>query len=208
MPLELEAEYVARFPGYVDDVLASGRLPRLGNLRDYIRFRHGIESGQLARGYQPALRSRNPHGMSIESRVSIDAGRDAERVQATLRNSNKNNQRYRLAFFDSVRQKWVDKTVIPDFMPAPQRDASGRFVNARIPGDAVVIADSKYTWDPASQVRLDDQVAAMMILARNHSKPFVFLLGAGRDVSAGIRAFARVEGVDIQVIPDVSGLLP
>jgi hypothetical protein len=207
LPLELEAEYVARFPGYIDDVLASGKLPRLGNLRDYIRFRYGIESGQLARGYQPRLRSRNPHGMSIESRVAIDAGRAAEKTQALLRTSNKNNQPYHLSFFDPVRQKWVQKTVIPDFMPSAQRDAAGRFTNAPTAGDATVIADSKYTWDPAGQVELTDQVAAMMILARNNNKPFVFLLGQSRDVSASVRAFAQAEGVEIHVVLDVSGLI-
>ena len=207
MPLELEAQYVARFPGYIDDALARGNLPRLGNVRDYIRFRYGVESGQLARGYQPQLRSNNPHGMSIESRVAIDAGRAAEKTQGLLRTSNKNNQQYPLSFFDPVRQKWVEKTVIPDFMPSARRDAAGRFTNAATPGDAVVIADSKYTWDPAGQVELTDQVAAMMILARNNNKPFVFLLGQGRDVSASVRAFAQAEGVEIHVVPDVSGLI-
>jgi hypothetical protein len=205
MPLELEAEYVARFPGYIEDTLARGNLPRMGNVRDYIRFRYGVESGQLARGYKAKLRSKNPHGMSIESRLATDAGRSAEKVQGLLRTSNKNNQMYSLSFYDPVRQKWVQKNVIPDFMPTAQKDASGNFANARTAGDAVVIADSKYTWDRANQVELTDQVAAMMVLARNNNKPFVFLLGEGRDVSASVRAFAQAEGVEIHVVPDVSG---
>jgi hypothetical protein len=143
--------------------------------------------------------------MSIESRVAIDAGREAEKMQAMLRTSIKNDQRYSLSFFDPVRQKSVEKVVIPDFMPTGRRDAAGRFVNAATPAEAVIIADSKYTWDPAHQVQLDDQVAAMMILARDNNKPFVFLLGEGRDVSASVRAFAQATGVEIYVVPDVSG---
>lgn len=207
MPLQLEARYVERFPNYVSETLARGHLPRLGNLRDYIRFRYGIESGQLARGYRPTLRAGNPGGMSIEARVAIEAGRDAEKMQALLRTSNKNNQKYLLSFYDPVRQKTVNKTIIPDFMPTGQRDARGHFVNAATAGDAFVIADSKYTWDVTSQVQLDDQVAAMMILARDNNKPFVFLLGEGRDVSASVRAFAQATGTEIYVVPDVSGTI-
>ena len=145
--------------------------------------------------------------MSIESTVAIDAGREAEKTQLIIRTSNKNNQSYDLTFFDPVRQKAVEKTVIPDFMPTGQRDAAGRFVNAKTPADALVIADSKYTWDADTRVALDDQIAAMMILSRNNNKPFVFLLGEGRDVSDNIRAFAQAEGVEIYVVPDVSGLI-
>jgi len=206
MTVEAEAGYLEDFPGYLKRTLAAGKLPRLGNVRDYVRFRYGLDSQQLVSAYRPRVGSKG-RGMSIESTVAIEAGREAEKTQGILRTSNKNNRSYDLAFFDPVRQKAVQKTVIPDFMPTSQRDAGGRFTNAATPADAVVISDSKYTWDVDSRVALDDQIAAMMVLARNNKKPFVFLLGVGRDVSDNIRAFAQAEGVEIYVVPDVSGLI-
>jgi hypothetical protein len=205
MTLDQEAAYTTRFPNYIKDQLAAGRLPRLGNLRDFIRYRYGRASGQLVPKYQPKLRATNPYGMSIEARVGIEAGRSAESMQAILRDSPTNKKSYSRSFFDPVRQKAVQKTVIPDFMPTAERDAAGRFVTAAREQDALVIADSKYTWDPEGRVALDDQVAAMMILARDNKRPFVFLLGEGRDVSPSVRAFAQAEGVEIYVVPDTSG---
>jgi hypothetical protein len=47
----------------------------------------------------------------------------------------------------------------------------------------------------------------MMILARDNNKPFVFLLGEGRNVSPSIRAFAQATGTEIYVVPDTSGTI-
>lgn len=205
MPLDLEAQYVAAYPGYVRRALAQGQLPRLGNFRDYVRYRYGIESGQLVRGTAGPQAAAGGGGMDPAAVRGIEAGHAAEQMQGMIRATPKNTQSYRLRFRDPIRGTDVTVTVIPDFMPSARREAGGGFAVARSAEEAVVIADSKYVWDEAGRVALDDQIRGMLWLASSRNKPFVFLLPAGRDVSGGVRAFAGAIGAEMHVVTDSGG---
>jgi hypothetical protein len=169
---------------------------------DYVRFVYGKRTRQLAKTVKPSTGQK-----SIEAEVAIEAGRAAEAVQGVLRNTTKNNAAYDVTFFDPVRLQMVSKTVIPDFMPTTRTDSAGRFLPARDAADALVIADSKFTWDAAKRITLDDQIRAMMVLAQRNNKPFVFLVREGGNLSSGVHEFARAIGVEIHTVQDVSGLL-
>jgi hypothetical protein len=213
MPTSLEAQYVARYPEYVKEWLATGQLPPLGNFRDYVRFRYGLETGQIVRGGPPVLGAPGGSGGMHPAAVrGIAAGNVAEQIQSVLRETGKNTRSYSVRFWDPIRGKTVAVTVIPDFMPAARRQADGRFATARDANDAVLIADSKYTWDESRLVGLDsrDQIRGMLWLARSATppKPFVFLLGEGpRGLAPEVYDFARAIGVEVHAVNDVSGLI-
>src|SRR5579871_4288631 len=175
---------------------------RLHTLDDYKRFVYGKISGQI-----PASLRLPGAGLSFEAQISISAGLDAEKIQSQLRNTVKNTSAYPVTFYDPIRKITVAKTVIPDFMPAPRIDATGRFLSASNPTEAVVIADSKVTWEEGKNVANDDQIRAMIVLAKENGKPFVFLLKQGGDISSGIRAFAAAVHAEIYVVRDASGLI-
>jgi hypothetical protein len=98
--------------------------------------------------------------------------------------------------------------MVPDFMPAGRQDATGRYISADHPKDALVIADSKYTWDSAKRVAVDDQVRGMFVLAKQHNVPFVFLLEESGDISDAEKRFADELGVTYEVVRDVTRTIP
>ncbi len=71
----------------------------------------------------------------------------------------------------------------------------------------MLIADSKYIWDEAKNVALDDQIRGMLVLAKRNNVPFVFLLKEGGGISKGVRDFADKIGVTISIFNDTSGLI-
>ena len=111
-----------------------------------------------------------------------------------------------MRFIDPVRGVAVIKTVIPDFMPVARTDADGRYLSATDASEALLIADSKMTWEEGN-VAIDDQIRAMIVLAHRNNVPFVFLVGQGRGISSGIQKFADAVGAEIHVVQDESGQL-
>jgi hypothetical protein len=183
---------------------------RIKSKDDYIRFRYGKENNLLPRVMttpEPMVLPTPPGGRLPSVDIAMQAGREVEKTQTLLRNTPKNNQRHAIAFEDPVRQKTVTITVIPDFMPTSRTDASGGFITATNPADAVLIADSKFTWDAAGQIAITDQIRGMIALAKENEKPFVFLVAESATISPGIREFADAIGAEVHVVQDVSGLI-
>ncbi len=147
-------------------------------------------------------------GKPIETKVAIEAGTTAEKVWGdVLVKTQKNTTKYTLSFTDPISSQPKTVTVIPDFMPTAEKDALGRFVSAKKTSEALLIADSKYIWDEAKNVALDDQIRGMLVLAKRNNVPFVFLLKEGGGISKGVRDFADKIGVTISIFNDTSGLI-
>ena len=105
---------------------------------------------------------------------------------------------------DPLTKKTLTVNVIPDFMPT-STFKDGKYLSATAADQALVIADSKFTWDATKKVALDDQVRGMLALAKKYDKPFVFLVKEGGDVAPAVKRFADAIGVEWKVTPDVSG---
>jgi hypothetical protein len=105
------------------------------------------------------------------------------------------------------RQAKKSVNMVPDLMPAGRQDATGRYISADHPKDALVIADSKYTWDSAKRVAVDDQVRGMLVLAKQNNVPFVFLLKKSGDISDAVKRCADELGVTYEVVRDVTGTI-
>ena len=144
--------------------------------------------------------------MTVEARLAIELGHEAEHFQGIVRNTVKNNRSYEVRFIDPVRGIAVIKTVIPDFMPVASTNAEGRFQSAPSAEEALLIADSKMTWSEGN-IAIDDQIRAMIVLAHRNKLPFVFLVGQNRGISSGIQTFAKAVGATIHVLQDTSGTL-
>jgi hypothetical protein len=191
----------ARWVDYVNRKMGMHRLFK--NKSDYIQFRYGAETEQLA----PDLLERffAGTGKGIGQHGSV-AGRVAEKIWGELLVTTPVNKRaYPVTFIDPLSGKTMTVTVVPDFMPTGAVDAAKRSVSARDVGDALVIADSKYTFDANKAVVLDDQIMGMLALAKEKDKPFVFLLKAGGRVAPKVARFANQLGVDWSITTDVSG---
>jgi hypothetical protein len=77
----------------VKEWLAAGQLPPLGNFRDYVRYRYGIETEQIVRGGPPVLGAPGgAGGMHPAAARGIAAGNVAERIQSMLRDTCKNTR--------------------------------------------------------------------------------------------------------------------
>jgi hypothetical protein len=194
LPADVLARYQARYPEYAKQYLARGKQPPLRSFQDYTRYRYG----KLTRQLPSTTRAGGGEGMSIEARLGIEQGHLAEAVQGRLRNTVKNTREYEVRFIDPIRGIAVIKTVIPDFMPTARTNAAGQFLSGG-PDEALLIADSKMTWEEGNLV-IDDQIRAMLVLAGRSRLPFVFLVGANRGISAGIQTFAQQVGAEIHVV--------
>jgi hypothetical protein len=145
-------------------------------------------------------------GMAPESTRAIEAGNVAERVWGdVLVATQKNKKHYIVSFIDPLNNEKRVVEVIPDFVPTGRVDAAGKYVTASDVKEALLIADSKYTWDQEKRVAISDQVRAMLALAKQAGKPFVFLLKEGGDVSAGVKKYAKALNVEYTIMRDVSG---
>jgi hypothetical protein len=88
------------------------------------------------------------------------AGRIAEKIWEIVLSTPTNKKKFTVTFVDPISKKKKTVNVVPDFMPTGRQDATGRYINADQPNQALVIADSKYTWDIAKKVALDDRSRA------------------------------------------------
>lgn len=163
---------------------------------NYIKARHGYETGQLERI------SGGGGGATIEAKVAIEAGLTAERVWGeVLVRTHKNTKTYTVKFIDPITKQRKTVNIIPDFMPRGAKDASGMFLSAKKADEALLIADSKYIWVQSKNVMLDDQIRAMLVLSKQNDVPFVFLLKkGGGGLSKGVKEFADKIGVNYEIL--------
>ena len=198
---ELARRMDALWEGYLK---RKGTAPRLFQHKDqYIRFRYGLESEQLS----PEIIKRFFAGRTGLAHPASEAGRVAERIwEEVLVTTEKNTQKYTVTFIDPITNQKMTVNVIPDFMPTGVTKG-GKFASATKVEEALVIADSKFTWDASKKVVLDDQVRGMLVLAKENNKPFVFLLKEGGEVAPAVKRFAEKIGVEWQVTRDISGVI-
>ncbi len=140
----------------------------------------------------------------METFRGSEAGKTLERFFAEVGvtsepNPKKPGTRYSVDINDPKTGGTKTVNVEPDFMPKGEVDAKGRNVFAENPADALVIADSKFKWE-RNNVTLDDQLRGMLTLAKNHGKPFVFLVKHGGGISKGVQKYANKLGVKIGVV--------
>ena len=144
---------------------------------------------------------------SPESERGSIAGAVAERIwseQLVMTERNTKNT-FTVQYTDVLTGKQMVVNVRPDFMPTRQLNADGKFKTADRPGDALIIADSKYTWNDTKKVQQKKQIQAMLHLAKDNGVPFAFLVKEGGDIAPGIRRYADQLGVDLHVIRDPTG---
>jgi hypothetical protein len=198
---ELASRMDALWEGYLK---RKGKASRLFQEKDeYVKFRYGLESGQLTPETVRRFFARHK-GLA---HPASEAGRVAERIwEEVLVTTEKNTQKYTVTFIDPITGNKMTVNVVPDFMPTGTMKG-GKFASATKVDEALIIADSKFTWNASKKVVLDDQIRGMLVLAKQNNKPFVFLLKEGGDVAPAVKRFADALGVEWQVTRDISGMI-